>query len=319
MNSAKINKHSAFKALALAAAAGTSCFGLASMASASAIDVGLTRTAVANPVSGAAALSTPMLGIPDAPSVNYDAADINDSGTLWNQLLVPSVSTTGTTVLESAVPLNDSFGNTTPVQLNVSLASGTKNDSIHNEGVSTASTPEDDGLVPNPAALMSQSWQLNSTNEQIIFELTGLNPGAPYNLYVYGAGTNRGNGGGFALPDTVNQGVGYGTGAGWDAATSDYNTEPTNNDAHDIHRSVFDATNIDPTPEQGLSWVLLPTVADPNGDATFTVSLDANVGTFAGNIKGSINGFQIQPAPEPASLGVAAMAITGMLAGRRRR
>jgi hypothetical protein len=67
-----------------------------------------------------------------------------------------------------------------------------------------------------------------------------------------------------------------------------------------------------PTPEQGITWVLLPAVADANGDIS-VLDQENPVGN-----KPYFNGFQIQAAPEPATLGLLGAAAAGLLARRRK-
>jgi hypothetical protein len=174
-----------------------------------------------------------------------------------------------------------------------------------------------DGLTTNPQALIQNSWSGGGSTDTLIFQLTGLTPNAPYNLYMYGAGPNGGNGGAFSL-NGGNQGSGYGSGAGWvaTAGTSGngaYVTVPTGGATGTFH-SVFSASGgNNPTPEQGITWVLLPAVADANGDLSV---FDYN--NLVGN-KPYENGFQIQLAPEPATLGLLGAAAAGVLTRRRKR
>jgi len=280
--------------------------GLVGRADAAAVDVLLSRTVASSP--SVITTLNPAVTIPDAPGVTYDAADVTDSGTIWNSLMAPNAGSaqndqTGSPItfpLEQNLPLVDSGGNPT----NISLASITfteangKNDTIHNQQNNSANT---DLLPANPLPLMNQSWLSNSTSETINFNLTGLTPGGSYLLYLYGAGTVVGDGGGFTLA-AANQPVGY----------AEVSTEPN---ASAMYRSVFDSTGINPIPELGLSWNLLPAVADTNGDLSFSVA--ETPGT---KIKGSINGFQLDTVtvPEPTSLGIVAFGAMALL-GRRRK
>jgi hypothetical protein len=69
-----------------------------------------------------------------------------------------------------------------------------------------------------------------------------------------------------------------------------------------------------PLPEQGLTWVLLPGVVDPNGNLEIFVQEDNASGSNA-----FVNGFQLDFIPEPATLGLfSAAAALGLLARRRR-
>jgi PEP-CTERM motif len=295
--------------------------GIANFSHAAAIDVQLSRntiTPTAYPVVGSAALvpagnsggfAASPLTIPAAPGVNYDAADTTDSGTQWNSLSIPQVTVSATTVEEQNVPLVDSNGNATSVQLAMSFVDPSlKTDEIHNEGVTTGTNPGIDGLSSNPTGLMNQSWQTNSTSESISFSLTGLPANTPYNLFVYGAGVKAESGGSYTL-STANQGSDY------NSASGAYSTEPVvaGDPTNGIYRSVFDNTGINPIPELGLSWTELPAVSDSTGTITFTAGED-----IATAIKGSINGFQLDQVPEPASIGM--LAFGGMaLLGRRNR
>jgi hypothetical protein len=265
---------------------------------------------------------TPSLtGVPYAPSASYTAADVNDSGTLWNTLLTPpsscATNTTGVTLtvtFQANIPLADSLGNATNVKLNVLFGEpNNKSNGFHNSGIPTEPGTGSDGLTGNPVALMGQTWVGNSSSDTLIFQLTGLTPNAPFNLYMYAGGSNGGNGGTFLLPN-ANQGTGYGSGAGWVATaglngTGGYITVPANSTYH----SVFSANGgNNPTPEQGITWVLLPAVADANGDIS-VLDQENPVGN-----KPYFNGFQIQAAPEPATLGLLGAAAAGLLARRRK-
>ena len=72
-----------------------------------------------------------------------------------------------------------------------------------------------------------------------------------------------------------------------------------------------------PTPEQGLSWVLLPAKADANGNLQIFVNED-----HGSTIKAFTNGFGIDGTftlvPEPASIGLLGAAALGLLSRRRR-
>jgi hypothetical protein len=265
---------------------------------------------------------TPSMSIvPYAPSATYDAADTADAGTIWNTLLSPPSSlakqtsgATNTVTFQTNLPLVDSTGASTGVKLAIEMTEpNNHSDGIHSSAVTGLGTGTD-GLTANPKELMSQSWVSNSSSETIIFALTGLTPNAPYNVYAYGGGSNAGNGAAFSLP-TANQGTGYGTGAGWQStaalggAAGAYTTVLP---ATATYHSVFSASGgSNPTPEQGLTWVLLPAVADANGD--LLLFNQENV-----NGKGYVNGFQIQSAPEPASIGLLGAAALGLLSRRRR-
>jgi hypothetical protein len=151
---------------------------------------------------------------------------------------------------------------------------------------------------------MAQSWFDNGTSESMTFNLSGLTPGGVYNLYIYGSGQTNGYGGTYTVP-TANRGPGY------NAASNAYTTEPV---LANIYRSVFDATGINPTPELGLSWQLLPVQADGSGNLSFTAAKDGLSG-----IKGSINGFQLDVVPEPSTLALAGAGFGIMMMIRRRR
>jgi hypothetical protein len=293
-------------ALVLTAACGLA---LTSRVNAQAIDVQLSRTTSAAAI--VTTVNTPIT-IPDAPSVNYDAADITDAGTTWNSLIAPTVTSNNTSggnitfTTEQNLPLVNSLGAASSVTISsIQFTENTgKNDTIHQTGIVAGTDPGTDGLANNPSGLMAQSWFDNGTSESITFNLSGLTPSTVYNLYIYGAGTSNGFGGSFTAP-AANRATGY------NATTGAYTTEPT---VAGINRSVFDSTGTNPTPEQGLSWVLLPVQADSSGNLSFSVNKDNGSG-----IKGSINGFQLDVVPEPSALALVGTGFGLMLMVIRRR
>jgi hypothetical protein len=319
----------------MAVAGAVAGMGIAAQANATAIDVLISRSSDGDNLDGPDSnlnvnppTYTPSLtGIPYAPSATYDAADQSDTGTLWNALLTPpsaiTTNSTGvvlTVTFQQNLPLADSNGNATGVQLNVLFAEpNNKSNGYHNSAFPSATSPlgtGSDHLTGNPVALINQSWSGGGATDTLIFQLTGLTPNAKYNLYMYGAGPNGGNGGAFSL-NGVNQGSGYGAGAGWIATAGvngngAYITVPTGGATGTFH-SVFSASGgNNPTPEQGITWVLLPAVADANGDLS-VFDYDNLVGN-----KPYENGFQIQSVPEPATLGLLGAAALGLTARRRR-
>jgi hypothetical protein len=220
-----------------------------------------------------------------------NTADTADSGTFWNSLICPTVATANTSgsqltyTVEQNLSLVDSSDNASSVSISSIQFSenNNKTDTIHNTGMVAGTNPGTDGLSANPSSLVGQSWFNNGTSEFMIFNLTGLTPGNLYNLYIYGAGQNVGFGGTYTVP-VANQAAGY------NAAANAYSTEPS---ATSIYRSVVDSGG-NPLTEQGLTWAELPVQADSSGDLSFDVLKDGLSG-----IKGSINGFQLQPEPTP--------------------
>jgi hypothetical protein len=228
-----------------------------------------------------------LMTIAPAAGVKYDAADTSDPGTQWNTLLAPPPAVikndTGdveTITLQKDLPLMDSTGAATQVKLNVLyLESANKANGIHNAGLSNSASTGADGLEANPKELTRPSWVTGGSADQIEFQLTGLTPNGAFDLYIYGAGKN-GNGATFSLPN-ANQGVGF------NSANGAYTSESTKGSAY---FSVFASGGTDPKPEEGKSWIILPAQADAGGNLAFFV--EHQHGT---KIKGSINGFQLQP------------------------
>jgi hypothetical protein len=222
-----------------------------------------------------------------APGVKYDAADMVDSGTQWNTLLAPPSAVmqnqtdgVATLTVQKSLPLADSTGAATQVKLNVLyLEAANKSNGIHNAGLSNSTPAGADGLETNPKELITPSWVVGGTADKIEFQLTGLTPNSAIDLFIYGAGKN-GNGGSFALAD-ANQGTGY------NSAEGAYTTEPTKGS---VYHSVFASGGTDPKPEEGKSWVVLPAQVDAGGNLVFFTEYDHGT-----KVKGSINGFQVQP------------------------
>jgi hypothetical protein len=231
-------------------------------------------------------------------------------------LMTNSTGSTVTVTFQQNLPLADSLGNNTGVMLNVlATVPNNKSDGIHNSGLPLALGTGSDGLTANPVQVMGQSWSSNGSSETLIFQLTGLTPNFTFNLYMYGGGPNGGNGASFSLPAS-NRGEGYGSGTGWYSTAGfgnngAYLTVPGGSSTY---HSVFSTSGgNNPAPEQGLAWVLLPSVADANGNLSVYVQED-NPTTS----KGYVNGFQLEPVPEPATLSLLGAAALGLLSRRRR-
>lgn len=278
---------------------------LAVQADAQSINVLLSRTTSTDPI--VTTVNTPV-------TFAGGAADTADTGTFWNSLICPTVTSNNATggnatfTVEQNLSLVDSSGAASSVQISSILftENNGKNDTIHNTGKVSGTDPGTDGLSSSPSQLMDQSWFDNGTSEYITFNLSGLTGGSLYSLYIYGAGQNNGYGGTYTVA-AANQAAGY------DATAGAYTTEPSSTS---IYRSVFDGTG-DPAAENGLTWVVLPVQADGSGDLSFDVRKDALSG-----VKGSINGFQLDaaPAPEPGTLAILGCGIImAGLAFRRRR
>jgi hypothetical protein len=312
--------------LALAAAAAVAGMGIATQVRGDAIDLQLSTTTDGQAVVGTGTTSpnlgitptsyTPsLIGIPYAPSATYDAADTSDSGTQWNQLLAPGLAGAdvktflATVTFQANLPLADSAGTPTTAKIGyIALVEGSgKSDSIHN--FTLAAPTGTDLLTANPTELMTTGWDTNSTSETIIFQLTGLTANSAYSLYEYGGDQgNVGCGATYTLA-AANQGVGY------NSSTGAYTVNPS---ATSGFHSVFSASGgNNPTPEQGLSWVLLPAKADANGNLQIFVNED-----HGSTIKAFTNGFGIDGTftlvPEPASIGLLGAAALGLLSRRRR-
>ncbi len=277
--------------------------GLPLAAHAQAINVLMSRTTSSDPI--VTTVNTPV-------TIAGGAADLADSGLYWNSLMCPTVATANTSgsqltyTVEQNLPLVDSLGNASSITISSIQFSenNNKTDTIHQTGMVSGTNPGSDGLSANPSQLVGQSWFDNGTSEYMIFNLSGLTAGARYDLYIYGAGQNNGYGGTYTVP-VANQGPGY------VATANAYTTEPSSTS---IYRSIFDGTG-SPAGEQGLTWVVLPVQADGSGDLSFNVNKDGLSG-----IKGSINGFQLQPAtvPEPGTLALLGLGAAVAAGGYRR-
>jgi PEP-CTERM motif len=250
-------------------------------------------------------------------ALGYDAADIYDSGTYWNNVYFQG-GVGQTTSLTGIVGASAAIGDY-QILYGVSLlnstgaASGlTVSASIHVTGVdshvkyTTANTPSGaTGLLANPA-------RLYSGGDSVIWTLTGLVAGNQYNLFFYGVGGSAGQGAAFTLaaPNDASSGV-------FTAQTTDGQvTGNANNTFWDGSGNVINGPGTDTAHTGnnafGISWVELNGVADSSGDLIFTESkATSGVDYF--------EGFQIQPVPEPSAFALAGLGLIGFITMNYRR
>ena len=184
----------------------------------------------------------------------------------------------------NALFANNPVGDGTATNLVTTAGSPTDiSASVTADGVTDPSGPAWNQQSPNHA--LTQYYVFAGAGSSVNVALTGLAPDDPYDLFVYTTSDPRG----FASR--------YGTVV---AAVANGGASET-----------FTGDGTTTTWIDGGNYVMIPVNADQNGDLSFSA--------LAGNTEIDINGFQLTPAPEPASWVLAVLGLLGLLAIARRR
>jgi hypothetical protein len=287
------------------AAIGSSLCLCTSLVEAQSINVALDRnSAGATPVT----FATSALG--------YDAADTFDSGTTWNNVyfqggvglntsltgIIPASAAIGNYQFLYSVPLVDSAGAATV--LTVSATMNVTSVDTHAE--------YNNASPAGGVGILAQSARLYSGGKSATWTLAGLTAGAQYNLYLYGVGGSAGNGSAYTLAAPNDAPSGVFTAQTTDGAT----TSTANNTYWDGSGNVINGPGTDTAHSgnnaYGISWVELNAVADSSGNLIFTESKAASGVDY-------INGFQLQPVPEPSTLALAGLGLIGFITMNYRR
>ncbi len=199
------------------------------------------------------------------------AAILGSSGDTWNNILNLPANPTA---------LNQVNGSSSGISVSIN---GTVS------GAYSHSTPDN----PNPDALMV-GYIYSSVSTGLSITLSGLAPNSGFQLVVYGAGNDSGQG------DIFNYSGATGSWANGISTTTGTSRDITVAGADGINYVVFNGS----------------TSAD-----SFTITATANTSALSTNSYTVINGFQLETAvPEPAALalyGSGGLAL--LLVGRRRR
>lgn len=198
------------------------------------------------------------------------AAILGSSGDTWNN--IPNLPTNPTNLEE----VNGSSSG-------ISVTNGTISGDFSNSAPDTA----------NPAALMN-GYIYSSVSTGVSITLSGLAANSSFQLVVYGAGNDSGQGDIFSYSNATGS---------WDNGIS-----TTTGTSRDI--TVAGA--------EGINYVVFN---GTTSTGSFTITATANKSVLSTNVYSMINGFQLETAvPEPTSLalyGSGGLAL--LLVGRRRR
>ncbi len=204
-----------------------------------------------------------------------------DTGTFWNQ--ADDTNGTGTLIAD----LKDSQGNATTVSLS-ELSSAVNGQ----RGQASPAVPN--ALLDSYLFLAGATSTTPATTDG--FTISGLTPGAQYDLYLYASDGGLANGQGAAF--TVN-GVSFGqTGSKTTTSSATSTTIPTS--------------------DLGISYVEGTTTADASGD----IAVSFTYNTVSPTNGGIFNGFQLvgpSTVPEPTDIALFGVGALGLLLLRRRR
>ncbi len=206
----------------------------------------------------------------NATNTMTGAAILGSSGDIWNNLAnVPTSPTT----------LNQVNGSSSGITLITSSISGDFSDT----GPDT---------TPNPAALMN--GYIYGQSKTISFTVSGLAANSSFQLVVYGAGNDSGQGDIFS----------------YSGATGSW--------ANGISTTSGTSRDIYTTGAEGINYVVFN---GATSTGSFTITATKNTSADPTNVYSEINGFQLETrAPESAALAMCGFGGAGLLLlGQRRR
>jgi|GEM_PF-2797834 len=246
--------------------------------------------------------------------------DPSNTGTVWNQM-VPTVNHQGTVASLAAgsygyAPATSTLSNLTDSQGNatdVTVTIPTSPASTSFENASWAGNPPLTGTWA-----YSYSGGTGSPAIPLSIDISGLTPGAQYDLYLYGSDANSNDVGttfSLAAANAIAGDASTATTTGISSVSDPGRNQPFVL-PWNVPTTAYGYAWASATATNGQIWTMLQTQADANGNITF---YHANI---AGATTDGVNGFQLQPVstPEPttlALLGIAAGA--GLLLTSRRK
>jgi hypothetical protein len=211
-----------------------------------------------------------------------DGVDVTDAA------VVPAApagaSKLGTLTVNTAnnVGLVDPAGKPTKVRLTIQIEVRTlATDKARNEP--TIHGKSKDAL---PIGLMDTAWRIFLPNNGLRFNLTGLTPGQPYDIYCYAGALEAA-----VNPDGANDGARFTLAPQNNVAGAANTAETTGGFCASIQTYNPETDTISASPI-GTNWIRLSAVADAKGLLSFSTSRNSNGRHF-------VNGFQLIPRPKP--------------------
>ena len=177
-----------------------------------------------------------------------------------------------------AIPLVDASGNPTAARLAISVNIGAlAEDKLRSEPSTQAKSRN-----AVPVGLMDGAWRVYLEGNSLAFTVTGLAPGKPYDLYIYGAASD---------PQAAENPAGDGCGGRFTLAMANVpNVGPASAETLGGYYASLYTFNPDSggmaLSPVGTTWTKLRAVADSSGALSFNTSRNSRRSHY-------INGFQL--------------------------